>query len=48
MDTFDYFNTIAEDDYKQILSQSINDSFKSITFTLSTVIKVVSHASKKS
>lgn len=47
MDTLDHFNNIAEDDFKGVLSTSINNSFKSLTFTLSTVVKIFSFASKK-
>lgn len=47
MDSLDFFNSIAEIDYKSELSQSLTDGFKSVTFTYFTLLKIFSNSSKK-
>jgi antitoxin component YwqK of YwqJK toxin-antitoxin module len=47
MDSLDFFNSIAEIDYKTQLSQSLTEGFKSVTFTYFTLLKIFSNTSKK-
>lgn len=47
MDTLEYFNTIAEQDYKKSLAQSLEKSFRVLTTTYSSILKIYSIASKK-
>lgn len=47
MDSLEYFNSISEQDYKRALSNSLEATFKSITFSYYNILKIFSKASKK-
>lgn len=47
MDSAEHFNLISEHDYRNFLSKALEESFKSITFSFSTIFKIYAQASKK-
>lgn len=47
MDALDYFNLLTEPDFKGKLSGELKASFRSMTFTWFTILKIYGHASKK-